>query len=107
MAFGADPRWTKVCTVVDADVDIHDLADVAWASTVRVSPERDVMVIPAVPGLRRDPARKHWGRPAITATVPFGRETEFERKRIPGADSIRLADYGISRRTASASCPCS
>jgi len=96
MAFGADPRWTKVCTVVDEDVDIHDLADVAWASTVRVAPERDVMVIPGVPGLRRDPAQKHWGRLAIMATVPFGREKEFERKRIPGAESIRLADYGIS-----------
>jgi UbiD family decarboxylase len=104
MAFGADPRWTKVCTVVDEDVDIHDLADVAWAQAVRVAPERDVLVIPGVPGHRRDPVRKHWGRLAITATVPFGREKEFERKRIPGAESVRLADYGIGHSTATASC---
>lgn len=96
MAFGADPRWTKVCTVVDEDVDIHDLADIAWASTVRVAPDSDVMVIPGVPSLRRDPGRKHWGRLAVMATVPFGREHEFERKRIPGADAIRLRDYGVS-----------
>lgn len=95
MAFGADQRWTKLCTVVDEDVDIHDLADVAWATTVRVSPERDVMVIPGVPGYPRDAGHDHWGRLALLATVPFGREKEFERKRIPGAESIRLGDYGF------------
>lgn len=96
MAFGADRRWTKVCTVVDEDVDIHDLADVAWASTVRVSPERDVMVIPGVPGYPRDTGHDHWGRLALLATVPFGREKEFERKRIPSAEAIRLGDYGFT-----------
>ena len=95
MAFGADRRWTKICTVVDEDVDIHDLADVAWASNVRVSPERDIMVIPGVPGYPRDAGHDHWGRLAILATVPFGREKEFERKRIPGAENICLMDYGI------------
>ena len=95
MAFGADPRFTKICTVVDEDVDIHDLADVAWASTVRVSPERDVVVIPGVPGYPRDAGHDHWGRLALLATVPFGREKEFERKRIPGADAIRVRDYDI------------
>ena len=53
MAFGADQRWSKLCTVVDEDVDIHDLADVAWAQTVRVAPDRDIMVIPGVPGYCR------------------------------------------------------
>jgi hypothetical protein len=29
----------------------------------------------------------------IDATRPLHRRAEFERKRIPGADAIRLADY--------------
>ncbi len=29
----------------------------------------------------------------IDATVPFARRHEYERKKIPGADSVKLSDY--------------
>jgi 4-hydroxybenzoate decarboxylase len=29
----------------------------------------------------------------IDATMPWGREEEFQRKKVPGEDAIDLADY--------------
>ena len=42
---------------------------------------------------RRDPNKDHFGRMGIDATAPFSRRAEFERKRIPGADTVDLAAY--------------
>jgi 3-polyprenyl-4-hydroxybenzoate decarboxylase len=39
------------------------------------------------------PNKDHWGRMGIDATAPFARRDEFLRKRIPGADTVNLADY--------------
>ncbi len=46
-----------------------------------------------MPVFYRYPHRYHWGRVGIDATRPFGRETEFEKKTIPGEDEIDLDDY--------------
>jgi len=51
------------------------------------------MVIPETPSFYRDPLKDHWGRLGIDATIPFGRKKEYERKRIPGADTVNLSDY--------------
>jgi UbiD family decarboxylase len=91
--FGAEPTWAKVCTVVDEDVDIYDMDDVMWATLTRSRPDRNVMIIPDTPSFYRDPHKDHWGRMGIDATVPFNRRAEFERKRIPGADTVDLASY--------------
>jgi UbiD family decarboxylase len=93
IAFGASLEWIKICTVVDQDVNIYDPSDVSWAIAARCCPERDVIVIPGMPSFRRDPHRTHWGRVAIDATAPFGLESEFERKKIPGEEGIRIEDY--------------
>jgi UbiD family decarboxylase len=92
-AFAAEPSYLKMATVVDEDVDIYDPADVAWAVACRSRPDRDVMVIPNVPSFRVDPDALHRGRVGIDATVPFGAWEEHQRRRIPGEDQIRLADY--------------
>lgn len=91
--FGAEPTWARNCTVVDEDVDIYDMNDVMWAVLTRSRPDRDIMIIPETPSFYRDPHKEHWGRMGIDATVPFARRHEYERKKIPGADSVRLADY--------------
>jgi UbiD family decarboxylase len=90
---GAEPTWAKVCTVVDEDVDIYDMDDVMWATLTRARPDKDVMIIPDTPSFYRDVHQDHWGRLLIDATAPFERRAEFERKRIPGADSVDLARY--------------
>jgi len=91
--FGAEPTWARNCTVVDEDVDIYNLDDVMWAVLTRSRPDRDIMIIPETPSFYRDPHKEHWGRMGIDATAPFARRHEYERKRIPGADSVDLASY--------------
>lgn len=92
-AVGSHLDYNKVCIVVDHDVDIYDLDDVMWAFMTRGRADTRTTVIPDVPGFYRDPHKDHWGRLLIDATAPWGRESEFERKRIPGEESIRLAEY--------------
>ncbi|MDR2725054.1 MAG: UbiD family decarboxylase [Candidatus Adiutrix sp.] len=91
--FGAEPTWARNCTVVDEDVDINKLDDVTWAVLTRSRPDRDIIIIPETPSFYRDPHKEHWGRVGIDATVPFARRREYERKRIPGADTVELANY--------------
>ncbi|HLX29092.1 MAG TPA: UbiD family decarboxylase [Casimicrobiaceae bacterium] len=91
--FGAEPTWAKMCTVVDEDVNIYDMDDVTWAILTRSRPDKDVLILPDTPSFYRDPHKDHWGRMGIDATVPFERRKDFERKRIPGADTVDLAAY--------------
>jgi UbiD family decarboxylase len=91
--FGAEPTWAKTCTVVDEDVDIYNMDDVMWAVLTRSRPDHDVMIISETPSFYRDPHKEHWGRLGIDATAPFARRHEYERKTIPGANSVDLADY--------------
>ena len=51
------------------------------------------LVLDRIPGFYRDEHKDHWGRLALDATWPWGRAQEFERKRIPGEDSVDLAQY--------------
>ena len=92
-AFGAETNRQLYCVVVDEDVNIHEPKDVIWAMSTRCRPDRDIMQIPNVPSYARDPHRAHWGRLGIDATAPLEHREEFERKRYPGYDSIRLEDY--------------
>src|SRR5689334_15296871 len=96
--FGAEPTWAKMCTVVDEDVDIYDVEDVTWAVLTRSRPRKDVITTADTPSFYRDPHQDHWGRMVIDATVPFDRRQDFERKRIPGADSVDLPAYSADAR---------
>jgi UbiD family decarboxylase len=92
-AFGAEMNRVLYCVAVDEDVNIRDLKDVVWAMSTRCRPDRDIFQIPDVPSFARDPHQVHWGRLGIDATAPSEWPAEFERKRIPGADTVRLEDY--------------
>jgi UbiD family decarboxylase len=92
-AFGAEMNRILYCVVVDEDVDIHNWADVLWAMATRCRPDRDIFQIPGVPSFARDPHRMHWGRLGIDATKPLDQASDFERKRTPGLESLRLEDY--------------
>jgi 4-hydroxybenzoate decarboxylase len=92
-AIGANHDWNKVVCAVDDDVDLNDFNDVWWAFLTRGNVQDRATVLSGLPGFYRDVKKDHWGRLAIDATVPFGRRDEFLRKRIPGAEAIRLADY--------------
>jgi len=92
-AMGAHLDYNKLCIVVDEDVDIYNLDEVIWAFVTRGRADTRTMVLNNVPGFYRDPHKDHWGRLAIDATKPWGREAEFERKRIPGEVEIELGKY--------------
>ena len=64
-----------------------------WAYLTRGRADTRAFIIEDVPGFYRDDNRDHWGRLAIDATKPWGREAEFERTNIPGVERVRLSDY--------------
>jgi 4-hydroxybenzoate decarboxylase len=92
-ALGSNMDFNKVCIVVDEDVDIRDLDDVMWAYLTRGPADQRALVLDRIPGFYRDEHKDHWGRLALDATWPWGRAQEFERKRIPGEDTVDLAQY--------------
>jgi len=93
--FSSHLQFNKICIVVDEDVDIHDFNDVWWAVITRCRVDKHVLIIPDVPGFHRDEEKVYWGRLGIDATIPFGKEEKFERKRVPGLDDIDLSKYFI------------
>jgi 4-hydroxybenzoate decarboxylase len=92
-AFASHLQYNKVCIVVDEDVDIHDFNDVWWAVMTRCRVDEKIMVLRGIPGFHRDPAGVFRGRLGIDATKPWGRQKEFERKRIRRAAQIDIRDY--------------
>jgi len=92
-AVGSHLDYNKVCIVVDEDVDIYNLEDVMWAYLTRGRADTRAQVIRDIPGFYRDPNKDHWGRLLIDATMPWGRESDLQRKLIPGATEIDLSAY--------------
>ena len=91
--FSSHLQYNKVCIVVDEDVDIHNFKDVWWAVMTRGRIEKDIMILPGVPGFFRDPAGVYTGRLGIDATKPFEMREDFDRKRVPGLFDVNLEDY--------------
>ena len=92
-ALGSYLDYNKVVIVVDEDVDIYDLDDVMWAYMTRGRADTRAMILNDIPGFYRDPHKDHWGRLAIDATMPWGREKEFARKTVAGEDAIDLKEW--------------
>ncbi|HET7671727.1 MAG TPA: UbiD family decarboxylase [Burkholderiales bacterium] len=92
-AVASHTDYNKLVIAVDDDVDPTDYEDVLWAYLTRGRADTRATILHDVPGFYRDPMKDHWGRLLIDATRPWGREREFERKRIPGQDDIDLGDY--------------
>jgi len=90
---GSHLDYNKLCVVVDEDVNIYDMNEVIWAFLTRGRADTRTLVLNDVPGFYRDPHKDHWGRLGLDATKPWGREAEFERKRIPGEGDVVLADW--------------
>ncbi len=91
-AFGAY-SWLKYCVVVDHDVNVFDVNDVWWAMATRSRPETGLLLMEKALGFPRDPFNIHQSKLGIDATAPLNQWEEFERKVVPGADSIRIEDY--------------
>lgn len=92
-ALGSHLDYNKVVIVVDEDVDIYNLDDVMWAYMTRGRADTRAMILNDIPGFYRDPHKDHWGRLCIDATMPWGREKDFARKKVPGEDEINLSEW--------------
>jgi UbiD family decarboxylase len=86
-------RWLKYAVVVDHDVDVNRVDDVWWAVHTRSNPADAISVIDRSSGFPRDPFGIHQSKVVIDATIPLGEWQEFERKRAPNQDRLRLEDY--------------
>ena len=91
-AFGVY-SWLKYCVVVDHDVDVFDINDVWWAMATRSRPDKGLLLIDNALGFPRDPFNIHQSKLGIDATAPLNQWSEFERKSVPGAETISLEDY--------------
>ncbi len=89
-------RITKRIIVVDDDINVHDLEDVEWAQWNRAAAADKVRVLPDVASWNLErcakPGRGSF-RLAVDATSDMVDRDALRRTRIPGAETIRLADY--------------
>jgi 4-hydroxy-3-polyprenylbenzoate decarboxylase/2,5-furandicarboxylate decarboxylase 1 len=77
MASNIRPKWV---IAVEPDINIHDSAEVEWATCFRVRPDRDVFVVEGLPAGPLDPSAGEASATAarlssavgIDATRPFG-----------------------------------
>ena len=91
-AFGAY-SWLKYCVVVDHDVNVFDVGDVWWAMATRSHPDKALLFMEEALGFPRDPFHIHQSKLGIDATAPLNQWDEFERKRVPREEAIRLEDF--------------
>jgi 2,5-furandicarboxylate decarboxylase 1 len=85
----------KQVVVVDDDVDIHNPAEVEWAIATRFQADRDLLVVPNSQNSKLDPTTDDgWGsKMGIDATKPLSApEMTFKRIRVPGEETIDVAD---------------
>ncbi|HEX9466281.1 MAG TPA: UbiD family decarboxylase [Alphaproteobacteria bacterium] len=91
-AFGTE-FYVKSVVVVDEDVDIFNLADVAWAVITRTRAEKDVMFVPGAMGAildpTSDPVDHTVTKVGIDATKPAGKDFA-ERLTISDAQRARV-----------------
>ena len=80
---GLDP-YVKLAIAVDDDVDVERDDEVQWALATRFQADRDVIVIPEMPGSMLDPssAMGITARMALDATAP----ADFDAARVSLAD---------------------
>jgi UbiD family decarboxylase len=77
----------KHCVVVDEDINIYDMNDVEWAIATRFQADKDLIIMPNMPGSSLDPsADLSEGKKAVTckagidATVPFDKKDKKFRR---------------------------
>jgi 2,5-furandicarboxylate decarboxylase 1 len=94
-AFGAI-RDIKIAMAVDPDIDIGNPTEIQFALATRVQGDRDIFMIPGAKGNELDPIQDVYGyitKIGIDATKPLARAERFELAKIPGYDTLNVADY--------------
>ena len=85
----------KHVTIVDHDINIHDLQQVDWAIATRFQAHKDLFVIEGVLGSKLDPSANNGitSKMGLDATAPLGSlDKEFRTIKIPGYVSSQEQD---------------
>ena len=94
LALLAAPLGAKLVTVVDDDIDVHNLEQVEWAVNTRMQADRDVVIVGNLYSPTLDPsapAGRTSAKMGIDATAPTGEERRmYEAPKIVGAESWSL-----------------
>jgi 2,5-furandicarboxylate decarboxylase 1 len=94
----------KIITVVDTDINVQSPAEVEWAVAFRMQPQRDVIVVDALPAGPLDPSvdesvpldSRTASAIGIDATRPFGQE--FQKVAdVPGWQEYDLPEISARR----------
>jgi len=94
----------KTVIVVDADVDIHDPADVMWALSTRVRWDEDLIPVPGAHGNELDPASDAHGvvcKAIIDATLPAEARSRYIKVAYPPVDLAQYLEPGRSTSSTS------
>jgi len=86
--------YTKFIVVTDDDVDVRDWKEVIWASTTRVDPVRDTLLVPSTPIDYLDfasPVAGLGGKMGLDATNKWPGETTREWGRPIAMDDAAAA----------------
>ena len=95
----ASDIYVKQVIVVDADVDISDLRQVATAIALHVRPDRDLYIHRPTLGTELDPSCESedgmTAKLGIDATIPLRSKRRVVRNRVPQRvlDSINLSEF--------------
>jgi UbiD family decarboxylase len=84
-AFAGHPSMKHVI-IVDEDIDIFDPSEVEFAISTRFQADKDAYVFKNMRGSTLDPSTDEDGKTTkvgIDATIPVGRETDYEFAKIP------------------------
>lgn len=96
MATNIRPKWV---IAVDPDIDVHNSAEVEWAMSFRVRPDRDLFTINDLPAGPLDPsvsdtlalAARTSSAVGVDATIPYG-EPYAEAADVPGWQDFALPE---------------
>ncbi len=96
--------YSKIVVTVDTDVDIFSPEEMAWALGSRVRPERDLIIMPDLPGLVIDPSTSgseevgelsrlttRTAKLGIDATKPLSERGKYEKVDVPSEVKLKVA----------------
>lgn len=86
--------FVKTAIVVDEDIDIRNPREVTWVLTNRFQADRDLLLLPGVPGSMIDPSASADGsscKVGMDATFDRDRASLFQKIRVP-AEAQRRAE---------------
>lgn len=95
IALATSNPFLKQVTVVDAEIDPSAGDDVEWAIATRFQPERDLIVLPNLPGSPIDPSAgpgSATGKLVFDATFPAAEQEKFTRIGVPANAEARARE---------------